>query len=143
MRGRCVPFLSALLLITMVTVREGLACDACLEDKIAATYDWEVVSAAKRQGHTVIFTAIQGPVGPQDKRLGRRLTEELLAVPGVDAGSVRVALSPPAVSFSSNLAKRRVDAILQAANHRLRALRLKLVVVRIGAPAMGDVGALR
>lgn len=143
MRGRSVPFLSALLLITMLSVREGLACDACLEDKIAATYDWEVVSAAKRQGHTVIFTAIQGPVGPQDQRLRRRLREELLAVPGVDAGSVRVALSPPAVSFSSNLTKRRVDAILQAANQRLRTVRLKLVVVRIGAPAMGEVGALR
>jgi hypothetical protein len=114
---------------------ETRACQACLEDKIAATYDWQVVSAAGRQGHTVVFAAMQGPVTPDDQSLERRLTHELLAVPGVDAGSVRVSLSPPALSFASNLANRSAESLVRAANRRLRSLGIALTVVRIGAPA--------
>ena len=49
------------------------ACEACLEDKIAATYDWQVVSTAQRLRHTVVFTAIQGRVAPGGAGLERSL----------------------------------------------------------------------
>ena len=72
------------------------ACNACLEDKIAATYDWQVVSAAKARGHIVVFAAIHGPVAPADSALARRLARQLGGVAGVDAGTPRVSLAPPA-----------------------------------------------
>jgi len=113
----------------------GWACEACLEDKIAATYDWQIVAAAKRQGHTVVFSAIKGPITPGDNDLRGRLVRELSAIPGVDAGTVRVSLAPPAVSFATDLRRTPASDIVAKANHRLRGERLKLEIVRIGAPS--------
>jgi hypothetical protein len=112
----------------------ALACDACLEDKIAATYDWQIVSSAKRAGHTVVFTAIQGPVAPGDAGLERRLSR-LSVTPGVDAGSMRTSLAPPALSFACDLRRRKVAEVLAAMNRALRDSGLRLALVRVGAPS--------
>jgi hypothetical protein len=110
------------------------ACDACLEDKIAATYDWQIVSAAKRQGHTVVFGAIKGPLSPGDEGVKRRLGHTLAAIPGIDAGSVRVSLAPPAISFATDLKRHAAAALLATMNERLHGSGLRLVLLRVGAP---------
>jgi len=142
-----IPRHVALLLLALgmstLATRTARACQMCVEDKIAATYDWPVVTAAKRQGHTVVFTAIKGRVPPEDKAVARRLTEMVAAVRGVDAGSVRVSLSPPALSFAADLRRRSAERLLRAANDRLRAMNLTLTVVRIGAPAGGSPVSVR
>jgi len=108
------------------------ACDACLEDKIAATYDWQVVAAATQHGHTVVFTAIAGPVSRSEAGLAAALARAVAATPGVDRGTVRVSLSPPAVSFACE--RRAATATAAAASRRLRARGLSLAIVRVGAP---------
>ena len=67
-------------------VDRARACNVCREDKIAATYDWEVVSTSQRQGHTVVFTAISGSVRPGDGALGGAINRTVGSVRGVDAG---------------------------------------------------------
>jgi hypothetical protein len=117
------------------------ACDACLEDKIAATYDWQVVSVAKRQRHTVIFTAIKGGVAPGNVALKDRLVRDLSIVRGVDAGTVRVSLAPPAVSFASDLERRSAAELLATMNERLHGAGLRLQLVRVGAPGIAEATA--
>jgi len=115
------------------TVRPVPACDACLEDKIAATYDWNVVSAAERRHHTVVFAALRGPVTPGDPALARTVTRAVQGIAGVDAGTVRVASSPPAVSFACDPARAAPAALVRSINRSLGAGR-SLVIVRVGAP---------
>jgi hypothetical protein len=108
-------------------------CDACLEDKIAATYDWSVVTAAKRQGHAVVFAALQGRLPPGDAALARDITGRLAAIPGVDAGTVRVSLAPGAASFACDAKRHAPAALLAAMSRALRPLHLALAMVRVGA----------
>jgi hypothetical protein len=110
------------------------ACNACREDKIAATYDWQVVSAAKERGHTVVFAAIQGRVAPRDSALARTLRRRLGALHGVDPGTVRVSLAPPAASFACAAAASEPGAVVAAANRALAPSGLSLAIVRVGAP---------
>jgi hypothetical protein len=75
----------------------GLACGACDEDKIAATYDHAVIDAAVARHQQVVFVAIDGPVDTQ--RIGTRLAAAAPKVRGVQAGTLRTSLAPPAFSF--------------------------------------------
>lgn len=110
------------------------ACNACLEDKIAATYDWQVVRAAKGRGHTVVFTAVRGKVAPGNAALARTLARTVGAQHGVDAGTVRVSLAPPAASFACSATQNRPATVIAAANRALAPSGLSLAIVRIGAP---------
>lgn len=118
-------------------VRDAQSCQACVEDKVAATYDWQVIATAKRQGHTVIFTAITGPIAPEGHSMERHLARTLATVPGVDKGTVRISLAPPALAFAADLRRQSVDTLLGAMNQRLRSFGITLTVVRVGAPAGG------
>jgi hypothetical protein len=75
----------------------GMACGACDEDKIAATYDHAVIDAAIARHRQVVFVAIDGPVDAQ--LIGTRLTAAAAKVRGVQAGTLRTSQAPPAFSF--------------------------------------------
>jgi hypothetical protein len=126
--------LAAVFLAAAIDAAPARACNACVEDKVAATYDWQVVSAAARSGHTVVFARLDGPVTPGDAGLEMSLRRRHDAVQGVDAGSVRTSLAPPAVSFAADLRRRRVDDLLAAMNRALRPSGHGLTLVRVGAP---------
>jgi len=117
-----------------MTGRAG-ACNACREDKIAATYDWQVVSASQSRGHTVVFTAISGPVRPGDSALEETLRRTVGSVRGVDPGTVRVSLAPPAMSFACAADKSAPSSLIAGINRRLQPRHLKLSLVQVGAPA--------
>jgi hypothetical protein len=128
--------LAAALLLTagMGSVDRARACNACREDKIAATYDWQVVSSSQRRGHTVVFTAINGPVRPGDHALEALFQRTVGAVHGVDPGTVRVSLAPPAVSFACGEDQSVIVRVLAEINRRLHPRHLELAIVQIGAP---------
>src|SRR5215213_9019935 len=78
------------LLLALVTPT-ALACGHCVEDKIASTYDHAVITLALAQKHHVAFFHIDGPIVPGDA--ARKSMEQMAeSTPGVDKGSVRVAL---------------------------------------------------
>jgi hypothetical protein len=83
-----------LLFVAAFSARNAAACGACVEDKIAATYDHAVVEHAAAKGDIVVFCELKGPVEI------RRLKAALRRVKGLDAASVRIAEQPPALSFA-------------------------------------------
>jgi hypothetical protein len=127
--------LAAIFLAATIDAGTARACNICIEDKIAATYDWQVVSAAAHSGHTVVFAALEGPVTPGDASFEASLRRRLVAVQGIDAGSLRTSLAPPAVSFAADLRRRRVGDVLAAMNRALRTSGHAVTLVRVGAPA--------
>jgi hypothetical protein len=87
-----------LLVGTLVVSGTALACGACDEDKIAATYDHAVIAKAQRQSHVVVFAAVESR---RDGRATTRAVESAArTLRGVDRASVRTAINPPALSFS-------------------------------------------
>lgn len=72
----------------------AFACGVCIEDKIAATYDYDVVQRASAHHHVVVFAAVESPADPQ------ALRKAAARVKGVDRASVRAASNPRALSFA-------------------------------------------
>jgi hypothetical protein len=75
----------------------ALACGACIEDKIAATYDHAIIDRAVASHRQVVFVAIEGPVSAS--KVVAQITAIAPKVRGVQVGSLRTSTSPPAFSF--------------------------------------------
>ena len=109
-----------------------LACGACVEDKVAATYDHAVVTKAAAEGHVVVFGEIGGPVDMN--ALTRRIATAAARVRGIDRGTVRVAASPPAFSFALDPAVRAPESAVAELRKQLHTPGATLTVLRV-APA--------
>ena len=75
----------------------AIACGACIEDRIAATYDHAIVKDAIGRRMQVVFVAIEGP---RAAAMGARLAALTAQVPGVRPGSFRTSSFPAAFSFA-------------------------------------------
>jgi hypothetical protein len=73
------------------------ACGVCIEDKVAATYDFGVVAQATKNGHAVLFYELAGAL-PQDPKTAEAIAAAAAKIAGVERGSVRVSLQPAALS---------------------------------------------
>jgi hypothetical protein len=131
-RTRCSLVAAAILLCA----RPALACEVCVEDHVAATYDFQVVSKAQAAGRAVLFVALRGKdaTGPRSKAAIRRAVS---AMPGVDGASVRFSAVPPAASFAWDPEGLGSGEILRTVNARLAGDGLTLVALRVIAPAKG------
>ncbi|MGH7065138.1 MAG: hypothetical protein ACREET_13765 [Stellaceae bacterium] len=105
-----------------------LACGACVEDNVAATYDHAVIEAAIARHHQVVFVAIEGSLDAA--RIGARVKAAAAALRGVQAGTVRTSLSPPAFSFALDRAQ-SADAAVAAFRTAVGDPAARLTVVRI------------
>ncbi len=76
----------------------ALACGICVEDKVAATYDHAVITRATARHHVVVFAAVEGPA--EARAQAGAVRQAAARVRGVDAGSVRTASAPQALSFA-------------------------------------------
>lgn len=72
-------------------------CGACLEDKMAATYDYTVVNQALKHGKLVVFADPRS--GAEPAKVERALRAAASRAAGVEASSVRASQSPAALSF--------------------------------------------
>lgn len=72
----------------------ALACGVCVEDKVAATYDYAVLQRALAHGQVVVYCEVAG--GPD----AARLRQAAAKVASIDRDSVRVSTEPAAVSFA-------------------------------------------
>ena len=72
----------------------AFACGVCIEDKVAATYDYEVVIRAAATGKVMVFCEVAGPIN------ARQLKNAARKVRGVDPASLRTSSQPAAVSFA-------------------------------------------
>ena len=100
-------------------------------DKVAATYDYAVLSRAERDGHVVVFAEILGPAAGAGPELKGFITRTLTGTPGIDVGTVRVSLDPPAASFACDPARHAPSALVGTVNPRLAAKKLRLAVIEV------------
>lgn len=113
----------------------AFACGYCVEDKIASTYDHAVVTRALAQRHHVAFFHIDGPLVPGDatKKALEALAE---STPGVDKGSVRVAVDTLTLSLAFDPKATPLIAVQTAMDRKLAAKKLALMPLKIiDAPA--------
>jgi hypothetical protein len=75
----------------------GWGCGACIEDKVAATYDQAVIDRAVASHRQVVFVAIEGSVSAS--KVVAQISAAALKVRGVQPGSLRTSTTPPAFSF--------------------------------------------
>jgi len=97
------------------------ACGACVEDKIAATYDYAVVQRAAAQGRVVVFCELKGPVQVA------KLRKATAGVSGVDPASVRISDNPAALSFVLNPARQSPKAAVMELQRQLPATHVGIV----------------
>ena len=106
------------------------ACGACIEDKVAATYDHAVIQRATAKRQQVVFVGVDGPV--QAASLDRAVAKA--RVPGMVTGTLRTSASPPAFSFvlERSADPARALAAFRAAVNDARAQFTLLRIVRDG-----------
>lgn len=75
-------------------VQSALACGTCVEDRIAATYDWATAQRAAAAGRVMVYCELGG------RWDAARVRAAATRVRGVDATSVRTAREPAALSFA-------------------------------------------
>jgi len=101
-------FLASALLMVNASV---MACGHCIEDKIAAVYDYSVVSKAVSEKHNVAYFGIDGPIVVNTANK-QSLQTAISALKGIDvnslrisleAGSLSLAFDPKAVSYATLL----------------------------------------
>lgn len=105
----------------------AMACGACVEDKVAATYDHAVITRAIAKRQQVVFVAIDGPHAGQ---IGSRIPAAARKVSGVEAGTVRTSASPAAFSFAIDASAAPERAVAGFAD-ALRDPGTRLTLVRI------------
>lgn len=108
---------------------QALACGQCVEDKVAVTFDAAVRARAARIGHVVVVAEVRGPAAGGPPELRDFIARSLATAAGVDPGTVRVSLDPPAAAFACD--PRAAARIVAAASPRLAGRQLSLKVIRI------------
>ena len=83
---------AALLVLAFVSAT-AQACGYCVEDKIAAVYDHQVVTRARQTRHEVVFLHVDGTAT-------RQALERAAYAAGADRGTVRVSADLLTVSFA-------------------------------------------
>jgi len=124
MRAACVaPFVLAL----AGAASAAWPCGVCVEDKVAATYDWAVMQQAVAKGQAVVFCELAGRVDAQ------RITQAARQVRGLERASLRISQDPAALSFAMDAAQQSPQAAVAAMQRALPAgLRVKVLKVVAG-----------
>lgn len=117
-------------LLACAIARTAGACGLCVEDKVAATYEYAVVERATSRGHEVVFAELRGPVPPGDEALRAWVARAIESTSGADKGTARVSLEPAAVSFAHDPRTASASRMLAAIDRRLAARGFSLVFLR-------------
>ena len=105
------------------------ACGVCIEDKVAAAYDHEVVTLAASRGHVVVFAQVRGRgAAAEFVRAARAAAQR---VPGVARDSVRVAEAPSALSFALDTRVRSPSQALAAVERFAGAEHVQLELLKV------------
>lgn len=121
--------LLAAALLTIALPLNAVACGVCIEDKVAATYDFEVIAKATRDGHAVLFYEITGLASP-GPQAQQAIISAVEKVRGIERGSVRVSLEQAALSLVVNAKRHPPAEIKQRIEKALAAQQLGLKLLR-------------
>jgi hypothetical protein len=117
------------------------ACGYCVEDTVAAVYDYGLHQRTLALKHEIVFFAWDGPVN-RDDAARRNITQAVESVPGVDRGSVRVSMEPAALALAFDPRKSSAAAIQTALTQRLGQLKLGIRHLQLpqAAPKVSKTG---
>lgn len=120
--------LTRILLAALFPWHGALACGHCVEDKVAATYDYAVIKSATQKGFEVAYADIVGssPSESEAKIIQKTVRE----TPGIIVDTIRFSISPAAVSFAWSPAQHELKTILDTINPQLAPFKFKLSLLR-------------
>ena len=118
----------AALLCLALAAPAAWGCGACIEDKVAATYDYSVLERAQREHRVVVFAEIRGDKAAPE--LERAAAFAAKNARGVDPTSVRSAHAPLAISFALD-ERFEPEAVLSRIARNAKTPGLELAVVRV------------
>ncbi len=104
----------------------AVACGACDEDNIAATYDHRIVTEATARGDAVVFCSVAGTFD------ARRLRAAAGRVRGIRPTTVRSSSAPPAISFAVDLSQQSPQRAVESLQRTLAGA-TRLTISRIQA----------
>ena len=134
MRAVSAAILVSASLLLALAAPAAFACGYCVEDKVASTYDHAVVTRALAQRHHIAYLHIDGLVAStavKNEETRRALAALGEATPGVDQGSVRVAVDTFTMSFAFDPRRTSLVAVMAALDKKLAARKLTLMPLRI------------
>ena len=110
-------------------VRPVPACEVCVEDHVAATYDYGVVAKAEAKGQHVLFVAVRGKDAAA--RQSETVVRKALAAAGADRASIRWSAFPSAASFAWDPKRSSSAELLRHVNGGLGGSGLTLVALKV------------
>lgn len=105
----------------------ALGCGACIEDKLAVTYDYDVVQTAHARQQTVVFCDVKDRVATD------KLRRATASVRGVNAKSIRISSEPAALSFALDTKVQSPEAAIAKISEALQG-KIRLSIIRKAAP---------
>jgi hypothetical protein len=120
------PLVAALLAALSAT---AFACGHCIEDRVAAVYDYQVERQADRERLRIAYVGVTG-ARAEGQATADRVAAALRDIPAAAKETIRTSASPAAASF----AWRGDDAVLrdtiQTVNRQLAPSGIKLEILR-------------
>jgi hypothetical protein len=107
----------------------SFACGVCIEDKIAATYDYLVITSATARGQVIVFGQMEGTADMQ--KIALKIAAAAPRIRGVSGATVRTSAAPAAFSFALDPAVQAPQAAVEQLQKRLHASGVQLAVVRV------------
>lgn len=118
----------------------AFACGYCIEDKMAAVYDYDVVTRAFARKHPVAFFALDGSIAPGEA--SRRTLQNMVeSVPGVDAGSARISVESASLSAAFDPRRASFADIERSLSRKLATKGLSVSILRVMDKAMASKAA--
>ena len=127
---RAAAGLAALFMIFAVP---AAACGYCVDDKVAAAYDHAVVERALAQGHAMAFLSLE-LARPATRDTKAAIRHAIERIPGVDRGTVRVALEAGGLSLAFDPKRAPEAGVLKALDRAVMPLGVRTVLLRFGSP---------
>lgn len=107
----------------------AFACGACIEDKVAATYDHATVTRALGRGKVVVFAEVRG-AGPAAARTAAA-RDAARRVRGIERSSVRISEEPSGLSFVLDTKEQGPKEALAAVQRAARLPGLELAMLQV------------
>src|SRR5262245_8622371 len=105
------------------------ACEVCVEDHVAATYDYAVVARAETAGQKVLFVAIRGRDAGAPR--AEAAVRKALVAAGADRASIRYSAFPTAAAFAFDPKRSSSAEMLRTVNGGLGGSGLTLVALKV------------
>jgi len=113
-----------------VTARTAGACGHCVEDHVAAVYDYGMQQQAGRAGLEIAYLGIEGSRA-ESPRAAALVGDALRGSRLIAAGTVRTSFAPPAAAFAWSGGDPALRAILESIRATLADNGLHLELLRV------------